>query len=971
MRAQIRVGSVLLAVGLAVGLAGGLGAAGSGRAAPATAAVGCPPGQDVTTHGIAGGYGCRPRHEVETAAEAMTVAAQDAFRHAGATASDRLAGVAAYRAMAARPAAVAVPDSGQPWRSVGPRPLHVTDPVYDPTLLGWTTVDGRVTSIAIDPRDKNGNTVYLGTAAGGVWRSVNAGKVWTPVGDALPTLSVGAVAVDPANGAVIVGTGEGNTSSDSYLGAGVYRSTTGTGAWKHSSGVPASVLITHIEIAGTHVYVGTSSGLYRSSDSGRTFVKASLPTNTANTAPATQAYGSFVTDVRVKPGTPTEVTAAVGWRSGGIPSPGLYRSTNSGATWSKLATVGLGVNPVDGVSADPIGRISLAYSADGSALWAVVQDPGKLNKDNNPVNFTTPTSVPPSNLNGVYRSLNDGMAWALKGSYHTYEDPATNPGSALQVLGTALSGPGVQAWYNNYVLVDPADANRVLVGLEEIYMTTVGGDVAAGEATWKTVGRYWNNCAGLVATEPYGCPPVPGIYGGTTTHPDQHAAAAIVLPNGKTRFYVGNDGGAYRQDVSSDPTNIGGLNSSGWTSLNDTLSISQPYAAAMSGDGTIVAGLQDNGEAKILPSGRADMIYGGDGFDTAIAPDNSNLIYEEYATGQIRRSANGGKTWTTIEPNDATGPRFSTPFELDPLDAQHMAYGAAQIWETTHAPTVSSSSWVRVFNLDATAAVVDNIGTCRTVNAALCPAPDIAATAVDTYGKATYAAYCKGACNITTADGSLDPTLFTGGIATNVKAGCGYAAASTACWHLAAGKGLPKRFIQGVQIDRKDPRTVYVAMSAYSRHFTVVGQPKGSIFVSHDAGEHFTDISGNLPKTFGEDVQDLGDRIVAATDVGVFAALKSRPTVWVPFGTKLPAVPAYELSLNPQGTTLVLATHGRGVYTLALKHAVPKATRGSGSGRRSTGGGLAGTGLPWSVPATAVLLIAAALTVMAVRRRRA
>ncbi|HMC72296.1 MAG TPA: hypothetical protein VKJ07_24270, partial [Mycobacteriales bacterium] len=346
---------------------------------------------------------------------------------------------------------------------------------------------------------------------------------------------------------------------------------------------------------------------------------------------------------------------------------------------------------------------------------------------------------------------------------------------------------------------------------------------------------------------------------------------------------------------------------------NDTFSISQPYAAAMSRDGTIVAGLQDNGEAKILPNGRADMIYGGDGFDTAIDPDTSSRIYEEYATGQMRRSVDGGKTWTLIEPDEATGPRFSTPFELDPKDANHLAYGAAQVWETTHAGTTDTTSgspnWVRVFNLDSTAAATDDIGLCRTASTPNCPTPDIASTAIDTYGSATYAAFCKGTCNITTANGDLNPSLFSGGIATNVKPGCSRAAASTACWHVAAGHGLPNRFIQGVEIDQADPKTVYVAVSAYSRHFTVVGQPQGSIFVSHDGGEHFTDLSGNLPKTFGEDVQDLGDRIVAATDAGVFAMAKSHPRVWVPFGTGLPAVPAYELSLNPQRTKLVLATH--------------------------------------------------------------
>src|SRR5207248_8169324 len=184
-------------------LASGLGVTGN---APPTlagsAAAVCPPGQDVTIHGIAGGYGCRPRYEVESPAEAMTAAEQDGLRHAGETASDRLAAVASYRSMLAHPA-IAVPDSGQPWTNVGPKPLHVTDPVYDPSLLGWTTVDGRVTSIAIDPRDHSGNTVYIGTAAGGVWRSTNGGTTWIPVADSLPTLSIGSLAVDPSDGAVI------------------------------------------------------------------------------------------------------------------------------------------------------------------------------------------------------------------------------------------------------------------------------------------------------------------------------------------------------------------------------------------------------------------------------------------------------------------------------------------------------------------------------------------------------------------------------------------------------------------------------------------------------------------------------------------------------------------------------------------------------------------------------------------------
>src|SRR4051794_16665043 len=292
-----------------------------------------------TTGGSTAGQPLRATtiNQPESPADVMAVQTLDAERHAGLTAQDHLAAVKAYRAMQAAPAA-AIANANNAWTNVGPHPLHVTDPQYDPSQLGWTTVDGRVTSLAIDSRDKSGDTVYAGAAAGGVWRSTDGGGHWTPVSDSLPTLSVGALADDPSSGAVLVGTGEGNTNSDSYLGDGVYRSTTGTGGWVRSAGVPSNVVITHLEISGSHVYASTSAGLFRSTDSGLTFSKVALPTNAANSAPATQAFGSFTNDVRVRPGTPTEITASVGWRSGGTPSPGLYRSTDNGVTWHKLAT---------------------------------------------------------------------------------------------------------------------------------------------------------------------------------------------------------------------------------------------------------------------------------------------------------------------------------------------------------------------------------------------------------------------------------------------------------------------------------------------------------------------------------------------------------------------------------------------------------------------------------------------------------
>ena len=124
-----------------------------------------------------------------------------------------------------------------PWQAVGP--MQIASQSYG-------TVTGRVTSVAIDPADASGNTVYLGTTGGGVWKSTNAAGptasvTFAPLTDTLPvfsanaggvvipSLSIGAVSV--GNGVVLAGTGDPNDASDSYYGEGILRSTDGGVTW--------------------------------------------------------------------------------------------------------------------------------------------------------------------------------------------------------------------------------------------------------------------------------------------------------------------------------------------------------------------------------------------------------------------------------------------------------------------------------------------------------------------------------------------------------------------------------------------------------------------------------------------------------------------------------------------------------------------------------------------------------------------
>jgi len=103
-----------------------------------------------------------------------------------------------------------------PWTPLGPSPI----PNGQTTGVSQA-VSGRVTAIVVHPT--NENIVYVGTAQGGVYRSLNGGASWTPLMDTALSLSIGSITLDPLDPTTLfVGTGEGNLSADSFFGVGLY-----------------------------------------------------------------------------------------------------------------------------------------------------------------------------------------------------------------------------------------------------------------------------------------------------------------------------------------------------------------------------------------------------------------------------------------------------------------------------------------------------------------------------------------------------------------------------------------------------------------------------------------------------------------------------------------------------------------------------------------------------------------------------
>ncbi|HEY2615558.1 MAG TPA: hypothetical protein VGI42_07590, partial [Chthoniobacterales bacterium] len=203
-------------------------------------------------------------------------------------------------------------NAGPNWVAIGPAPIPngQTDPANANGISQTQSpVSGRTTAIAVDPT--NPSIAYVGTAQGGVYRTLNGGASWTPLLDNALALAVGSVKIDPKDRTkVLVGTGEGNFSGDSYVGVGVYMITGADGANPVLHGPY------NLDTAGKDVMTQ------------RCAVALAIDSNNDNNV--------FV-------GTVTGITGLYGVLPSVLPRRGLYRSTNfmGGApTFSKLAVLG-------------------------------------------------------------------------------------------------------------------------------------------------------------------------------------------------------------------------------------------------------------------------------------------------------------------------------------------------------------------------------------------------------------------------------------------------------------------------------------------------------------------------------------------------------------------------------------------------------------------------------------------------------
>jgi len=292
--------------------------------------------------------------------------------------------------------------------------------------IGPANCGGRTLCVAVDPSDTS--NVWAGSASGGLWKSTKGGigPSWTPVPTGFPALGISTIAFAPGNSkTIIIGTGETyaygistngliDRTTRGIFGIGILKSTDGGATWtqvlnwtyQQNRGVWD---IKFNPLDPNQVYAATTEGIYKSADGGNTW---------KNIYPAEMAM-----DLLIDPVDTNVIYCGVGNLSS--PNKGLYRSMNSGATWSILSN-GLPSNT------NRTGRITLAI---------------------NPKNHKTILAhiCTAFNTVGFYISRNQGTSWAARSS---------------------LDIASYQGWYSEGMVFDPVDSNRIVVAGVSIYKSS-------------------------------------------------------------------------------------------------------------------------------------------------------------------------------------------------------------------------------------------------------------------------------------------------------------------------------------------------------------------------------------------------------------------------------------------------------------------------------------------------------------------
>ena len=495
---------------------------------------------------------------------------------------------------------------------------------------------------------------------------------------------------------------------------------------------------------------------------------------------------------------------------------GIWRSTNGGTTFTNVngsSIRELHFNPLkpETVYAGSKTGAVLLRSYDAGATWTQLINGVPISASARRFSL----DISPIDTMVVYLMATN-ISDALQGFYKS-----SDAGNTFALMATTPNIPSAQGWYDLAVVADPVTANTVYAAGLNVYRSTNGG----GTFTSLSI-----------------------------PHVDVHD-----LQFSGTDLLASSDGGVYKRNTGAvTPT---------WTNISSNLAIAQPYSIGLSPTDAnmIVSGHQDNGTNLTTDGTTWRAISGGDGMVAFIDRTNSSNIFCTYQNGVLRRSTNGGTSFSTIwqVPNGY----WVTPYIQDPQVATTIYAGGFNVYKSIN----SGITWDSISNF-GTALQIRWMDVCRTNNQII-------------YFITSNAIY-------KTINGGTTWTNVTGTIPTSSTYLC-------------------------VHIDVNDPNSVYLTTASSSGN---------SVFYTSNSGTTWTNISAGLPNSTANTlVTQIGLSGVAycGTDIGVYYRNPLVSTNWLPFNTGLPVVPVRDLEIHYASGKIRAGTFGRSIWESPLDQVVP------------------------------------------------
>lgn len=726
---------------------------------------------------------------------------------------------------------------------------------------------GRTKAIGIDPR--NEDVILAGGTSGGMYRTTDGGVSWTLVSSPQSNPSITGVAQDP-------------TAQDT---------------WYYITGEGKESVNTN---QASQQYIG--SGVFKSTDNGVTWSQLSdtKPENTQQFGEGNNSDWQICDDIAIDPLNGAVLVTNMG---------GIYRSANGGSTWTKV--FGLDGDPRFG---DAV-HIDVATVEPEGASPAVVFYAGAHNTDTDEKNgfyrsdngiSWSQLSEPDNGFTGTWERIrvsispsNTDIVWFLAhGDQLRLDDLTLKPDRLLKyqhsnttwseltdnlpAVGGSVGDFETQGAYNMVLKVSPDDEDHVFIGDINLWRSTDGFTTALDASDW--VGGY---------------SPLNNVSQYPNHHPDVHEL--VFFPSDPDKVLSGHDGGL------SVTTNILATNTThpvSWTNLNNGMYTTQAYAISIDptteNSAVIVAGFQDNGNFATdnisETANWSEQPHGGDGAWNAVSSGTENwYISQQYGlVERLPAHAQGGHGVNPDSRGSSSTNTFISPFILDRNNNDIMYYTAKkELWRNNSISSVNeeghpfegtSEGWTNLnFN-----------GTSLTGNI----------TALETSVSPANVIY------IGTSAGQLYRI-------SNANTG-----STVTLTNIFSGKGLPNGFVSSIDVDPDDADHVYITFSNYGIQ---------SIFRSTDAGDTWSDISGNLEEN--ADGSGAGPAIrwihvfkkldhrnvylVGAT-TGLYSTsdLTTDPIVWTQEGTStIGNVPVSMIRSRMNDGYVAVGTHGKGMFS--------------------------------------------------------